>query len=178
MADSGFGTQVVTGSGPIVGDPNAPLWRYTVEADPALQNELAELLVTTDRALGDATHGWAAQGQRSLQRIDDPTTANIRIVLAPPDVVDSECAQAGLDTVGFYSCWDGWQTMLNSDRWAGATSEFSDLELYRTYLVNHEFGHGLGYDHEYCAGPGLLAPVMMQQTVSLRGCQANGLPFP
>lgn len=175
---SGDGYLVAPGTGPYFGQEGAPLWLYSVEVEPSLSGELGTLVSATDAALGDATRGWTAQGQRSLQRTDDPQSASIRIVLAPPAEVDRQCADAGLDTVGYYSCWDGWHTMLNSDRWFGATPDFTDLGVYRTYLINHEFGHGLGYNHEFCNVAGTPAPVMMQQSMGIGQCLANGWPFP
>ena len=175
---SGDGYLVAPGTGPYFGQEGAPLWLYSVEVDPSLSSELGTLVAATDAALGDAARGWVSQGARSLQRTDDPQSASIRIVLAPPGEVDRQCANAGLDTVGYYSCWDGWHTMLNSDRWFGATPDFTDLNVYRTYLINHEFGHGLGYNHEYCPAAGALAPVMMQQSMGIGQCLANGWPYP
>lgn len=175
---SGDGYLVAPGTGAYFGQEGAPLWLYTVEVDPSLGAELGSLVSATDAALGDAARGWTAQGARSLQRTDDPQAAAIRIVLAPPGEVDRQCANAGLDTVGYYSCWDGWHTMLNSDRWFGATPDFAELDVYRTYLINHEFGHGLGYNHEFCPAAGAPAPVMMQQSMGIGQCLANGWPFP
>lgn len=175
---SGDGYLVAPGIGPTFGQDGAPLWQYTVEVEPSLGSELGVLLSTTDAVFADEARGWTSQGERSLQRIDDPQTAAIRIVLAPPGEVDRQCANAGLDTVGYYSCWNGSHTMLNSDRWFGATPDFADLSVYRTYLVNHEFGHGLGYNHEFCTAAGALAPVMMQQSMGLGQCKANGWPYP
>ena len=175
---SGDGYLVAPGTGPYFGQEGAPLWLYSVEVEPSLSGELGALVSATEAALGDAAQGWTAQGERSLQRTDDPQSASIRIVLAPPGEVDRQCATAGLNTVGYYSCWDGWHTMLNSDRWFGATPDFSDLNVYRTYLINHEFGHGLGYNHEFCPAAGALAPVMMQQSMGIGQCLANGWPYP
>lgn len=175
---SGDGYLVAPGTGPYFGQEGAPLWLYSVEVEPSLSGELGTLVDATDAALGDAARGWTSQGQRSLQRTDDPQAASIRIVLAPAGEVDRQCANAGLDTVGYYSCWNGWHTMLNADRWFGATPDFTDLNLYRTYLINHEFGHGLGYNHEFCPAAGAPAPVMMQQSMGIGQCQANGWPYP
>ena len=67
--------------------------------------------------------------------------------------------------------------MLNAWRWAnGAESYAGDLTNYRRYMVNHEFGHALGYGHRGCPSRGAPAPVMVQQTKGLGGCVANPWP--
>lgn len=171
-------TVVALGDGPVYGDPAAGVITYSVETDQSLAAEMPALLATVEAALGNTEKGWTAYAPRALQRVGSTEAASIRIVLAPPALVDETCLRVGLDTAGLYSCWDGAHTMLNSDRWFHATPEFTDLPVYRTYLINHEFGHGLGYDHEYCAGDGMVAPVMQQQSISLQGCQPNGWPIP
>ncbi len=90
--------------------------------------------------------------------------------------VDDMYWRVGLDTAGLYSCWDGRHTLLNSDRWFTAMAEFSDLQTYRTYLINHGVGHGIGMDHECCPAPDELAPLMQQQSISLQGCRPNAWP--
>ena len=51
------------------------------------------------------------------------------------------------------------------------------------YMVNHETGHALGHSHAHACLKNGLAPVMMQQTISLKAangkiCQANPWPYP
>jgi hypothetical protein len=99
-------------------------------------------------------------------------------VIATPGTIDALCAAAGLDTAGVFSCWTGRVAALNSWRWENGAAGFPDVSSYRTYLVNHEVGHALGYGHRRCPGPGALAPVMMQQSKGLDGCIANGWPYP
>lgn len=96
------------------------------------------------------------------------------IIVAEPARVDQLCAP--LKTNGRFSCArNGW-IAFNSLRWFGATDDWpADLETYRRYLVNHEVGHYIvGGGHASCTGAGELAPVMMQQTKGLDGCEANG----
>lgn len=38
------------------------------------------------------------------------------------------------------------------------------IVAYQQYLINHEIGHALNFDHVACSTEGDLAPVMMQQT--------------
>ena len=54
----------------------------------------------------------------------------------------------------------------------------SPLALYRRYLVNHVVGHLLGHGHSSCQAAGARAPVMMQQTMGVGACRANGRPLP
>jgi hypothetical protein len=39
-----------------------------------------------------------------------------------------------------------------------------DVGSYRPYMINHEVGHALGFDHQPCPADGALALVLMQQT--------------
>jgi hypothetical protein len=67
----------------------------------------------------------------------------------------------------------GTDIWLNADRWIrGAAPSRLPLEMYRQYLVSHEMGHSLGYDHVKCPGSGP-APIMMQQTLGIGQCTPN-----
>jgi len=152
-----------------------PLVRYSLQLDPSLGFPLDEVVATVSAALLD-DRSWART--HTIERVSDPGDASIRIVIASPAAVDALCARAGLNTAGIFSCWNGRVAALNGWRWEVGARGFDDLETYRTYLVNHEFGHGLGFGHVGCPAAGALAPVMMQQSKSVAPCVANGWPFP
>lgn len=154
---------------------SGPVWRYTVEVEPSLGVDPALLATEVRAALHDA-RSWARD--RTMQQVADPSRARIRVVLATPATVDELCGRVGLDTAGVYSCWNGRFAALNAWRWENGADGFPDLTTYRTYLVNHEVGHGLGFGHVGCPGDGALAPVMMQQSKGLDVCTANGWPYP
>ena len=59
---------------------------------------------------------------------------------------------------------------LDLDTWG------EDVAGYRLYMVNHEVGHLLGVPHKRCGAQGQPAPVMLQQTISLDGCEPQGWP--
>lgn len=170
VSDEGF---LIAPGGLVSG--SGPRWRYTVEVEPETGFDLDEVALQVEAALHD-DRSWVAT--RTLEQVDDPAAARIRVVLATPDTVDRLCAQVGLRTVGIYSCWNGRFAALNAWRWEVGAEGFDDMLTYRRYLVNHEFGHGLGYGHVGCPSPGASAPVMMQQSKTLDGCTANGWPYP
>jgi hypothetical protein len=63
---------------------------------------------------------------------------------------------------------------LNVNRWVyGADASKLPLIEYRQYMVTHEMGHALGYDHVSCSGPGARAPIMLQQTLGIGECIPN-----
>ncbi len=67
----------------------------------------------------------------------------------------------------------GTDIWLNADRWMhGAPKSKLPLEEYRQYMVSHEMGHSLGYDHAKCPGWGPV-PVMVQQTLGIGACTPN-----
>ncbi|WP_308121866.1 DUF3152 domain-containing protein, partial [Actinotalea ferrariae] len=145
-----------------------------VEVEAGLEVDGTLFAQTVMATLNDP-RGWGADGSVAFARTDG--AADLRVVLASPDLVDTMCAP--LDTVGLYSCGRNGHAALNHTRWVQGTPEFgADRTLYRQYLVNHEVGHLLGNPHVECPGPGQLAPLMQQQTVGVAPCVPNGWPFP
>lgn len=151
-------------------DPEAET--YTVEVERGIKVDPQVVTATVDAVLADA-RGWRSKGH-TLARTDK--NPDFRIVVASPRTTDILCAP--LETLGRVSCHnqDG-NVVLNSRRWVDGIPDYKNkLVLYRTYLINHEVGHHLGYSHETCGGPGRPAPVMMQQTYGLKGCARNVWP--
>ena len=149
-----------------------PLIEFSVEVDPDLSDELPneELVAFVIDTLSDE-RSWTARGA-GFRLLD--SGGLFTITVATPSRVDQLCSP--LRTNGRFSCArNGW-VAINSDRWFGATDSWpGDLETYQRYLINHEVGHYLlGAGHDRCPGVGQPAPVMMQQTKGLNGCEPNG----
>ena len=53
---------------------------------------------------------------------------------------------------------------INYNNWMGNSKSSLPIERYRHYVINHEMGHALGYDHVKCCGPGNKGSVMMQMS--------------
>jgi len=89
------------------------------------------------------------------------------------------CTKHGLKAAGCgedeLSCavMGGSDIWLHAERWIhGAPKSKLPLEEYRQYMVTHEMGHSLGYDHAKCPGSGPV-PVMVQQTLGIGACTPN-----
>jgi hypothetical protein len=159
---------------PLIGDnaERPATISYTVEVEDNLPFPADKVAATVERTLVDR-RGWSAKTGSTFARVD--TGGNTRILLATPATVDRLCAP--LQTNGQVSCRNGDLVVLNALRWANGSPTYGeDVTDYRRYLINHEVGHRLGRDHESCPQPGARAPLMVQQTKGLQGCEKNPWP--
>ena len=61
--------------------------------------------------------------------------------------------------------------VFNSDNWNTKPAKFTmELDKYRTYLINHEFGHALGL-LEHQKKTVAVCPLMYQQTLGTENCK-------
>lgn len=158
-------------------EADAPIRTIRFEVEAGLDVDLTQFATFALEVLNDP-RGWSADGLARFEWTDGE--ADIRVILASPTTVDSLCAP--LATNGRWSCGMDGFAALNAQRWFQGAQAFSaaggDLTDYRRYLVNHEVGHVLGLSHNACAGAGEVAPVMMQQSISVGQCLPNGWPHP
>lgn len=164
---------VVPGSAPAPG--SGPVKRVRVEIEEGLFGVDPEAFATFVMATLNDPRGWGHGGQMTFSRTSG--AYDIRVVLASPETSERMCRP--LQTHGTVSCGIGSSAVLTLYRWVKGTPDYGDdRNGYRRYLVNHEVGHTLGHGHKMCAGTGRIAPVMMQQTMGLKGCRPNSWPFP
>ncbi|MDR7277260.1 DUF3152 domain-containing protein [Catenuloplanes atrovinosus] len=185
---------VADGTGEVIGRGGEPItFRVEVETgidwgdvEPVTPDDFAD---TIDTVFKDP-RSWAGSTQHPVTVPDQGVTNaswrfrrvdgevyKVRVRLATPNTVDQQCAAAGLDTEGKYSCRYNDTIMVNLGRWLQGLPESGSLDEYRASVINHEMGHFLGFVHQKCSGSGNLAPVMMQQSMGLDGCLPNAWPF-
>ena len=112
--------------------------------------------------------GWVSKGY-SFENVK--TNPDVTIYLSSPDMIEKKC---GLPRNLSCAILMGDKMYLNSKRWFnGSTESKLDLENYRQYMVSHEIGHILGFEHKSCPCPGCLAPIMLQQTLGIGKCIPN-----
>lgn len=171
------------GTGEVLGRAGT-LRRYRVAVEREAGEDPATFAAMVDRVLGDP-RSWPASGRLRLQRVPRTAAHDFTIHLATPETAARMCAAAGVDIrvdgQPYTSCRTTGRVIINLERWRHSVPHIVEaqvpLETYRTYVINHEVGHELGYGHERCPGPRRPAPVMMQQTLFLNGCQVNPWPY-
>lgn len=148
------------------------LIRYDVKVEDNLDLDPDEAARIIAGVLNDE-RSWrgAGKGRFELVRAGSKR-AELHAYIVTPGTTDVLCAP--LQTQGEVSCQNGDRVVLNAERWVrGADAYGDDLVGYRRYLVNHEFGHYIGFGHVPCPGRGKPAPIMLQQTKGLDGCRKN-----
>ena len=165
---------------PAIGDTaprGARTVRVTLQVERGSGVDAADAARRVAVTLG-SPRGW--QGQDAVRFVLASARAgragsDMRIVLASPALTDRLCAP--LNTHGHTSCFNAGAAVLNARRWIEGIGFYGDdLVGYRTYMINHEVGHGLGHGHVPCPRAGATAPIMLQQTLRLDGCVRNPWP--
>jgi hypothetical protein len=139
---------------------------YSVVVDPDVNFSLQDFAIDVAICLADP-NGWESKGYRFFQ------------VRRNPQVMIRLTSRAGLHKIGCdvnLSCAEvgGNEILINADNWKnGSARSGQDLDGYRQYVISHEMGHILGFDHVKCPAKGLPAPIMLQQTLGLHGCLPN-----
>lgn len=179
----GTGTFVYApGRGRVLGT-QGPLRRFRVAVEAGSNEDAAGFTAQVEATLGDK-RSWVGDGQLRLQRVSGAEAANFTVYLATRDTAGRMCRHGGVTiTVGgrpYTSCRTTGRAIINLDRWRLSAPPYLrakvPLTVYRQYVVNHEVGHELGRHHEGCPKPGGPAPVMVQQTLMLRGCVPYAWP--
>jgi hypothetical protein len=171
------------GTGRVLGTAGT-LRRFRIAVESNLAGELDEFATTVEEVLGDP-RSWIAGRQVRFQRVAGGVPFDFTIYLVTRQTAYAMCKVNGVDIrqdgVPYTSCRQVKQVIINVDRWRLSVPEYVSrgipLARYREYVVNHEVGHELGHGHETCPGPGKLAPTMLTQTLSLKGCVANAWPY-
>ncbi|QLD28864.1 DUF3152 domain-containing protein [Micromonospora carbonacea subsp. aurantiaca] len=169
--------------GAVLGAAGA-LRRYRVAVEREAGEDAGDFGTAVQEALA-GPGSWVDSGRLRLQRVPGTARHDFTVYLATAGTAARMCAAGGVDIrVGgrpYTSCRAPGKVIINLDRWRLSVPHFVaagvPLAVYRTYVVNHEVGHQLGHGHERCPKPGRPAPVMMQQTLFLKGCVANPWPY-
>ncbi|MDO5032086.1 DUF3152 domain-containing protein [Corynebacterium sp.] len=166
-------------AGAHVGKGGEKTVRYSVEIEDGIDTSAyggdAAVATLVDATLADP-RGWTAQGEFEFIHVKASEEPDTRIRLTSLGTTAELCGVSLETETSCHTTITGESvTVLNESRWVrGAVPFEGDVGNYRQYLINHEFGHAIGYAaHQSCGGQGKLAPVMMQQTLSLNNAELH-----
>ena len=179
---TGAGTFYEVGApGMTAGEGTELVVRFAVEVEHGIDTSgyggdeaFAHMVDTT---LSDP-RGWINDPRFRFEHVSVNDNPSLKIRLTSLDTTAELCGvQIGTETSCRTRITGEDTVLLNESRWVrGAVPFQGDLGSYRQYLINHEVGHAVGFaEHVPCPEPNALAPVMMQQTLSLNNAQLREL---
>jgi hypothetical protein len=162
--------------GPVAGG-RGTLRRYKVAVEEGSGEDVAAFAAQVRAVLSDE-RSWIGGGSVRMQMVAGTDLADFTVYLATRETAGRMCELGGtgirINGVPFTSCRAVGKAIINLDRWRKSARPYLEaragLASYRQYVINHEVGHELGHRHEGCPKAGGPAPVMVQQTLTLRGC--------
>ena len=122
------------------------------------------------------SRGWVRAG---LKFVEVNSGQDVNIILSDPASLG---ATAGCSSELSCTTWAN-EVIINDIRWREGTeaSRAGGMSTrdYQHMVINHEMGHWLGhYAHEEGCSDGGPAPIMLQQSTGLRGCDSfNAWPL-
>jgi hypothetical protein len=140
--------------------------RYSVVVDPDVEYSLKRFETEIAMYLADP-NGWGKFYEFEHVKRNSQVIIHLS---SPLGIRQIGCENPNL------SCAEmgGKHLRVNAMRWTkGSVESKLPLDEYRQYVISHEMGHILGYDHTTCPGQGYPAPVMMQQTLGIGTCSPN-----
>ena len=134
-----------------------------------IESDFSEFQTKVRETLEDE-RGWIRAG---VQFVENENNPDFLIILSDTKHLDTTSGCSG-----DLSCttWNN-EVIINDLRWREGTeaSRNAGMETrdYQHMVVNHEVGHWLGhYAHETSCPNGGPAPIMLQQSTGLRGCDS------
>jgi hypothetical protein len=157
--------------------------RFRVAVEKGSDENVATFAAQVQAILADR-RSWIGNGGVRFQRVSGGAAHDFTVYLATRDTAARMCMKGGVNIrVGgrpYTSCRAIGRAIINLDRWRTSASTFTrarvPLATYRQYVINHEVGHELGQHHQGCPKRGGPAPVMVQQTLTVRGCVPYAWP--
>jgi hypothetical protein len=168
--------------GPVLG-AKGPIRRFRVAVENGSGEDVEDFAEQVEATLGDP-RSWIGGGTVRLQPVSGADPADFTVYLVTRVTAARMCMRGGTDIringVPYTSCRATGKAIINLDRWRLSSKPYLaagvPLTTYRQYVVNHEVGHELGHRHENCPKAGGPAPVMVQQTLTTRGCVPYAWP--
>lgn len=190
---------------PVVGENTDNALRYAVEVESTIKPGVfggGDAFAATVNATLSDQRSWIADSAYAFEAVRKDDDPDLLVQLVSTQTAHEICGHdLEMETSCFLSSQSSGEpgrVLINEARWVRGARPFQgDLGLYRQYVINHEIGHALGYGmHEPCAVDGGIAPIMMQQTLSVSNdelhsidpdeaysadgkvCSPNGWPYP
>jgi hypothetical protein len=173
---TGKGTfTVIPGSSAVIG--TGAVRKYVVEYEDGITGvDMATFANAIQSTLSDPRSWTGGAKTVALQRVASAADADFAVSLTSSMTVRTLCGyDQKIETSCFQSVQGVNRVTLNVARWVRGDASFGqDLAAYHLYMINHEVGHALGHVHTYQCLPNGMAPVMMQQTITLKENQGAG----